>query len=74
MSLMGARNCGARSRCALDPAALRKAVRETGQDGRCRPEAISEAVTRETMRFVPIKSADQQAAAMVRRASAARRK
>lgn len=28
-------------------------------------EAISEAVTRKTMRFVPIKSADQQAAAMV---------
>jgi len=28
-------------------------------------EAISEAVTRKTMRFVPIKSADQQAAVMV---------
>jgi transposase len=28
-------------------------------------EAICEAVTRKTMRFVPIKSADQQAAAMV---------
>ena len=28
-------------------------------------EAISEAVTRKTMRFVPVKSADQQAAAMV---------
>ncbi|MCA1365908.1 IS110 family transposase [Bradyrhizobium sp. BRP14] len=28
-------------------------------------EAISEAVTRKTMRFVPIKSADQQAAAMI---------
>jgi transposase len=28
-------------------------------------EAISEALTRKTMRFVPVKSADQQAAAMV---------
>ena len=28
-------------------------------------EAISEAVTRKTMRFVPVKSADQQAAAIV---------
>ena len=28
-------------------------------------EAISEAVTRKTMRFVPIKTADQQAAGMV---------
>jgi transposase len=28
-------------------------------------EAISEAVTRKTMRFVPVKSADQQAAAVV---------
>ncbi|CDX11362.1 transposase (fragment) [Mesorhizobium plurifarium] len=33
-------------------------------------EAISEAVTRKTMRFVPIKSADQQAAAMVLRTRA----
>ena len=33
-------------------------------------EAISEAVTRKTMRFVPIKTADQQAAAMVLKARA----
>jgi transposase len=33
-------------------------------------EAICEAVTRKTMRFVPIKSADQQAAAMVLKARA----
>lgn len=33
-------------------------------------EAISEAVIRKTMRFVPIKSADQQAAAMVLRTRA----
>ena len=32
---------------------------------RLKAEAISEAVTRKTMRFVPIKSAEQQAAAMV---------
>ena len=33
-------------------------------------EAISEAVTRKTMRFVPIKSAEQQASVMVFRARA----
>ena len=35
------------------------------QDSAADAEAISEAVTRKTMRFVPIKSAEQQAAAMV---------
>ncbi|WP_353834306.1 hypothetical protein [Mesorhizobium sp.] len=44
-------------------------IGQAGQNGR-RRQAISEAVTRKTMRFVPIKSADQQAAAMVLRTRA----
>lgn len=43
---------------------------ETGKTDAADAEAISEAVTRKTMRFVPIKSADQQAAAMVLKTNA----
>jgi transposase len=50
-----------RARGSADAACVRKAVCEALHDGRERPEAICEAVTRPTMRFVPVKSPEQQA-------------
>ena len=49
----------------LIPPAYVKPYVKRGKTDAADAEAISEAVTRKTMRFVPIKSADQQAAVMV---------
>ena len=48
-----------------DAACLCEAVRQTRQNRRLRAEAICEAVTRPTMRFVAVKSVDQQAVLML---------
>ena len=48
----------------LIPPVYVKPFVKRGKTDAADPEAISEAVTRKTMRFVPIKSADQQAAVM----------
>jgi len=74
--LVGLEACGGSHYWAREIAALGHDVRlippvyvkpyvKTRKDRRCDAEAISEAVTRKTMRFVPIKSADQQAAVML---------
>jgi transposase len=57
------RNRRAWARCPSDAAAIRKALCQEPADA----EAIAEAVQRPTMRFVPIKSADQQAVLMLHR-------
>lgn len=54
----------------LIPPAYVKPFVKRGKTDAADAEAISEAVTRKTMRFVPIKSAEQQAAAMVLRTRA----
>jgi transposase len=54
----------------LIPPTYVKAFVKRGKTDAADAEAISEAVTRKTMRFVPIKTADQQAAAMVLKARA----
>ena len=64
-ALLGTRDRGARSRRAVDPTSLCEAIREARQDRRGGCGGYREAVTRKTMRFVPIKSADEQAAMMV---------
>jgi len=64
-ALLGARDRGARSRRALDSSSLCEAVRKTRKDRRCRRRGDQRSRDRKTMRFVPIKSADQQAAVMV---------
>lgn len=74
--LVGLEACGSAHYWAREIAALGHDVRlippvyvkpflKRGKTDAADAEAISEAVTRKTMRFVPIKSADQQAAAMV---------
>jgi transposase len=74
--LVGLEACGGSHYWAREIAALGHDVRlippiyvkpfvKRGKTDAADAEAISEAVTRKTMRFVPIKSADQQAAAMV---------
>lgn len=74
--LVGLEACGSSHYWAREIAALGHEVRlippayvkpfvKRGKTDAADAEAISEAVTRKTMRFVPIKSADQQAAAMV---------
>ncbi len=50
-----------------DAAELREGLRQTKQDRRADAEAICEAVSRPTMRFVPIKTPAEQAACMVLR-------
>jgi len=54
----------------LIPPAYVKPFVKRGKTDAADAEAISEAVTRKTMRFVPIKSAEQQAAAMALRTRA----
>ena len=54
----------------LIPAQYVKPFVKRGKTDAADAEAISEAVTRKTMRFVPIKSADQQASVMVFRTRA----
>src|SRR5215510_11611638 len=49
----------------LMPPAYVKPFVKRGKTDAADAEAIAEAVTRKTMRFVPIKTAEQQAAAMV---------
>ena len=74
--LVGIEACGSSHYWAREIAALGHEVRlippayvkpfvKRGKTDAADAEAISEAVTRKTMRFVPIKSAEQQAAAMV---------
>ena len=74
--LVGMEACGGSHHWAREIAALGHEVRlippiyvkpfvKRGKTDAADAEAISEAVTRKTMRFVPVKSADQQAAAMV---------
>lgn len=74
--LVGLEACGSAHYWAREIAALGHDVRlippvyvkpfvKRGKTDAADAEAISEAVTRKTMRFVPIKSADQQAASMV---------
>ena len=74
--LVGMEACGGAHYWAREIAALGHEVRlippayvkpfvKRGKTDAADAEAISEAVTRKTMRFVPIKTADQQAAAMV---------
>lgn len=74
--LVGLEACGSSHYWAREIAALGHEVRvippayvkpfvKRGKTDAADAEAISEAVTRKTMRFVPIKSAEQQAAAMV---------
>ena len=74
--LVGIEACGSAHYWAREIAALGHEVRlippayvkpfvKRGKTDAADAEAISEAVTRKTMRFVPIKSAEQQAAAMV---------
>jgi len=74
--LVGLEACGSSHYWAREIAALGHKVRlippayvkpfvKRGKTDAADAEAISEAVTRKTMRFVPVKSAEQQAAAMV---------
>jgi len=74
--LVGIEACGSSHYWAREIAALGHEVRlippayvkpfvKRGKTDAADAEAISEAVTRKTMRFVPIKTAEQQAAAMV---------
>jgi transposase len=74
--VVGLEACGSSHYWAREIAALGHEVRlippvyvkpfvKRGKTDAADAEAISEAVTRKTMRFVPIKSAEQQAAAMV---------
>lgn len=74
--LVGMEACGSAHYWAREIAALGHEVRlippayvkpfvKRGKTDVADAEAISEAVTRKTMRFVPIKTAEQQAAAMV---------
>lgn len=74
--LVGMEACGSAHYWAREIAALGHEVRlippayvkpfvKRGKTDAADAEAISEAVTRKTMRFVPIKTAEQQAAAMV---------
>jgi len=74
--LVGLEACGGAHYWAREIAALGHEVRlippayvkpyvKRGKTDAADAEAICEAVTRKTMRFVPVKSADQQAAAMV---------
>ncbi len=74
--LVGIEACGSAHHWAREIAALGHEVRlippayvkpfvKRGKTDAADAEAISEAVTRKTMRFVPVKSAEQQAAAMV---------
>ncbi len=74
--LVGMEACGGSHHWAREITALGHDVRlippiyvkpfvKRGKTDAADAEAISEAVTRKTMRFVPVKSADQQAAAMV---------
>ena len=55
------------ARSSIDAASLRETLCEARQDDAVDAEAICEAVTRPTMRFVAMKSAEQQAALSLHR-------
>jgi transposase len=64
-ALSGASSRVVQPRGEADPASVRKALREAGKNDAADAEALCEAVTRPSMRFVSVKSPDQQAACML---------
>ena len=66
-ALLGPRDWRSRASSAADCTRLREAVLERQKNDAADAEAIVEAVLRPTMRFVAVKSAEQQASAMVSR-------
>ena len=63
--LLGARDPGVGARSGLDPPAYTKPYVKRGKNDANDAAAICEAMSRPDMRFVPIKSADQQAVLML---------
>ena len=63
--LLGARDPDVRARSGLDPPAYTKPYVKRGKNDANDAAAICEAMSRPDMRFVPIKSADQQAVLML---------
>src|SRR5262249_50700834 len=66
-ALLGAGVARAWPRCAIDAGAIRQGVHQRNKHDAADAEAICEAVVRPTMRFVPVKTADQQAAVLLHR-------
>jgi transposase len=66
-ALLGTRIVSAWARCASDAPAYVKPCVKRGKNDEVDAEAICEAVTRPTMRFVPIKTAEQQSILMLHR-------
>src|SRR4051812_16150609 len=64
VALLGSRTDRTWTRRAADAGAIREALRQAGAAD---AEAICEAVTRPTMRFVPVKTPDQQSVMMLHR-------
>src|SRR5215471_7343698 len=64
-ALLGARTHGAGARGAAAATSIREALRAAGQNDAADASAICEAMSRPRMRFVPVKSADQQGALML---------
>jgi transposase len=64
------RTCKVRADRKADASGLREAYVKRGKNDATDAEAICEAVTRPNMRFVPVKSADQQAVLMLHRTRA----
>ena len=60
MRITGRERCKRRHRGQADPAAVREALREEPEERRKDAEAICEAMSRPTMRFVPVKNVEQQ--------------
>ena len=67
-ALLGEEAAGARSHGEADGPAVRQALREDEQERPHDAEAICEAVSRPNMRFVPIKTAEQQTVLALHRA------
>ena len=65
--LLGARDCGVGTRGAADAGALCEGLRQRGKNDAADAEAICEAVQRPTMRFVSLKSPEQQSVLMLHR-------
>ena len=70
IALLGARTCKVWAHCKADASGLREAYVKRGKNDATDAEAICEAVSRPNMRFVPVKSADQQAVLMLHRTRA----
>ena len=62
---LGARDHQARPRGTADATAVREAIREVAENDAADAEAICEAVMCPTIRFVPVKRVDQQAALLL---------